>query len=72
MVFPDGWEECPSTDDEARSIARRLPTILRGYLRTGAMIAGEPALDRAFGTADVLVLLNLGQLSDRYKQHYVG
>jgi putative hemolysin len=36
------------------------------------MIAGEPALDRAFGTADVLVLLNLRQLSDRYKQHYVG
>ncbi|MFZ4628272.1 MAG: GNAT family N-acetyltransferase [Blastocatellia bacterium] len=72
IVFPDGWEDRPSTDDEARSIARRLPTILRGYLRTGALIAGEPALDRAFGTADVLVLLNLGQLSDRYKQHYVG
>jgi len=75
MVFPeDAQDGSTEGDDDARAggIARRLPTILRGYLRTGAMIAGEPALDRAFGTADVLVLLNLRQLSDRYKQHYVG
>lgn len=75
MVIPEeDWDDSAEKEDETRAggISRRLPTILRGYLRTGAMVAGEPALDRAFGTADVLVLLNLRQLSDRYKQHYVG
>lgn len=53
-----------------RSIQRRLSPILRGYLRTGAMICGEPALDQEFGTADVLVLLEMSRLAGRYRQHY--
>jgi putative hemolysin len=70
VAFPE--EEVSSDDEKEALISRQIPTILRGYLRTGAMIAGEPAFDQAFGTADVLVLLELQKLSDRYKQHYVG
>lgn len=55
---------------DTRSIQRRLSPILRGYLRTGAMVCGEPALDREFGTADVLVLLEMSSLAGRYRQHY--
>lgn len=34
------------------------------------MICGEPALDREFGTADVLVLLEMDRLAGRYRHHY--
>lgn len=57
---------------EAKSIQRKLSPILRGYLRTGALICGEPAYDREFGTADVLVLLEMDRLTERYKQQYMN
>lgn len=56
--------------EDERSIQRRLSPILRGYLRTGAMICGEPALDREFSTADLLVLLEMDRLTGRYRHHY--
>ncbi|HZW24487.1 MAG TPA: GNAT family N-acyltransferase [Gallionella sp.] len=34
-----------------------VPPLLKGYLRLGAWICGEPAWDAAFNTADLLVLL---------------
>jgi putative hemolysin len=46
-----------------------VPPLLRGYLRMGAYVCGPPALDEAFGTADVLVLLPMRRLEQRYRQH---
>jgi putative hemolysin len=40
--------------------------LLKGYLRLGAYVCGEPAWDPAFGTADVLLLLPLERLSHRH------
>jgi putative hemolysin len=53
-----------------RNVSRRISPIVKGYLRAGAMICGAPAYDAAFGTADVLVLMELERLAARYKQHY--
>ena len=61
----------PSPSEPERDIVRRLSPIIRGYLRTGALIGGEPAYDREFGTADVLVLLEMDRLAHRYRHHYV-
>jgi len=36
----------------------KLPKLFRTYLRLGAQVISEPAIDRAFGTIDFLVLLN--------------
>lgn len=52
------------------TVLRQLSPILKGYLRTGAMICGAPAYDEEFGTADVLALLEMEKLAFRYKQHY--
>ena len=38
-----------------------MPPLLKGYLRIGARICGEPAWDPDFNTADFLVWLSLGQ-----------
>lgn len=48
-----------------------LPTLLKGYLRQGAVICGEPYLDAAFGVADVFVLLDCKQVNNRYARHFL-
>lgn len=55
---------------EPRAMARRLSPVMKGYLRAGVMICGAPAYDADFGTADVLVLLEMERLTTRYKNHY--
>ena len=56
---------------EPRAMSRSLSPVMKGYLRAGAMICGAPAFDAEFGTADVLVLLEMDKLTARYKNHYV-
>jgi putative hemolysin len=55
---------------EPRRLLRRLPPVIKGYLRAGAMICGGPAYDAEFGTADVLALLDLDNYTSRYSNHY--
>ena len=43
-----------------------LPALLRGYLRAGCRILGAPHLDRAFGSADIPLLLALDRLEPRF------
>ncbi len=57
---------------EPRALQRKLSPILKGYLRAGALICGAPAYDAEFGTADVLVLVEMEKLAGRYKRHYVA
>ena len=47
------------------------PPLIRGYLRLGAYICGEPAWDPAFNTADMLVLLPLSRINPRYAAHFL-
>jgi putative hemolysin len=48
-----------------------VPSLLRGYLRLGAWVCGEPAYDQAFGCADFYVLLGLDRINPRYLQHFL-
>lgn len=43
-----------------------LPPLLKGYLRLGAQVCGEPAWDGDFDTADLLMMLPLAQTNPRY------
>lgn len=49
-----------------------LPPLLRGYLRLGAWVCGEPAYDPHFGVADLYVLLSLDRMHPRYRRHFLG
>jgi putative hemolysin len=51
---------------------RPLPPLLRGYLRLGAWVCGEPALDADFGVADLFVLLSMAQVDQRYLRFFLG
>ncbi|MFD5493306.1 GNAT family N-acetyltransferase [Streptomyces sp. NPDC001812] len=49
-----------------------LPALLRGYLRLGAWVCGEPAHDVDFGVADLYVLLPMDRVNPRYLRHFLS
>ncbi len=65
------WDDADDKID-ARPVLGRVSPILKGYLRAGAVVCGPPAFDAEFGTADVLMLLEMEQTTERYKQRYVA
>ena len=48
-----------------------IPPLLKGYLRSGAWVCGEPAWDADFHTADLFLLMPLVRLDGRYARHYL-
>lgn len=48
-----------------------IPSLLRGYLRMGAWIGGEPAHDDAFRTADLFMLLPLARMEAKYARRWL-
>jgi putative hemolysin len=58
---------------EPAAIADRavtLPPLIKGYLRMVGWVCGEPAWDPVFDVADLLLLLPMTRLDDRYASHY--
>lgn len=53
----EGWQEIPDAP---------MPPLLKGYLRLGAQVCGEPAWDPNFNTADLLMMLSLDTINPRY------
>ncbi|RZU50020.1 putative hemolysin [Krasilnikovia cinnamomea] len=49
-----------------------VPPLLRGYLRLGSWVCGEPAYDPDFRTADFYVLLSTDRMDPRYRRHFLG
>ncbi|HEY9100769.1 GNAT family N-acetyltransferase [Chitinimonas sp.] len=55
-----------------KDLETEMPPLLKGYLRLGAYVCGEPAWDPDFNTADVLILLPLARMNKRYLRHFMG
>jgi putative hemolysin len=63
----------PWDADAAPRAARTVvPPLLRGYLRLGAYVCGPPAYDPEFDAADLLVLLPLERMDQRYLRFFLG
>ena len=60
-----GLSEFAGSSDEP-ALLQKLPSLIKGYLRIGAQIAGPPALDVEFGTADFFLLLDFASLKGEY------
>lgn len=54
----------------ARKALSLLPPLIKGYLRLGAMVGDGAVIDRAFNTTDVLIVLPIASISDRYISHF--
>ncbi len=67
---PERWRVAPRvpfpTHGWSRALAVEPPPLIRGYVRLGAFVCGEPAWDREFNTADLLMLLPLARLNPRH------
>jgi putative hemolysin len=48
------------------------PALIKGYLRLGAKVLGAPAWDPDFNTADLPMLMRIGDLPTRYRKHFLG
>ncbi len=57
--------------DEAVPVDVAMPALIKGYLRSGAWICGEPAWDPDFHSADLFMMLPLARLEGRYARHYL-
>jgi len=47
-----------------------LPPLIKGYMRLGAMVGSSAVVDHAFNTTDVLIVLPISSISDRYLNYY--
>ena len=54
-----------------RNLEAAIPPLIKGYLRLGAYIAGEPAWDPDFNCADLFILLPVARLNARYAKHFM-
>ena len=50
----------------------QVPPLIKGYIRAGAWVCGEPAWDPDFNTADLFLLLPLERLDRAYAQRFDG
>ncbi|QLI81943.1 GNAT family N-acetyltransferase [Chitinibacter fontanus] len=66
-VFP----RCPLPINALDSkVEIETPALIKGYLRAGAVVCGEPAWDPDFNTADFLMLLPTQFINKRYSSHF--
>jgi putative hemolysin len=67
-VFP----RCPLPLEALnRTLDVSIPPLIKGYLRLGAYVGGEPAWDPDFNTADLFILLPMSRLNRKYARHFI-
>jgi putative hemolysin len=64
-----GFRDIPLELDR-KIVARRLPPLIKGYMRIGAKIGGVPALDTEFGTTDLFIYFDAKGITDRYGKRF--
>ena len=72
-ALPDLYHDMdlmPLEGISARKALATMPPLVKGYLRLGAKIGKGAVVDHAFNTTDVLVVLPIASISDRYINYY--
>jgi len=74
-IAPESYQVTPTIPVPVHLRCNRdesgIPPLLKAYLRFGALISGEPCWDEDFNCMDLLVLLPLDQVQERYSKHYM-
>jgi putative hemolysin len=53
-----------------KSAFAKMPALIKGYLRLGAIIGPQAVIDHQFGTIDVMIILPVKNLNPRYVKYY--
>ncbi|MFA6281774.1 MAG: GNAT family N-acyltransferase [Candidatus Omnitrophota bacterium] len=59
----------PANCPDPKAIYRTLPSLVRGYLKMGALVCSEPAWDNHFRTVDFFMMLEVEKFST-YKEKF--
>jgi len=76
-VAPAEWRVFPHTPYPIADVPAKapgavpLPPLLKGYLRLGALVCGEPAMNEQFNVVTLFLLLSLDRVTGRYAQHFI-
>ncbi len=57
---------------DEKAARRALPPVLRGYIRSGALVGTGAVIDHRFNTVDVFVLMPMQHMSERYRRRYAA
>jgi putative hemolysin len=68
QVFPRHPLQLDQLDD---TLKLSTPPLIKGYLRVGAFVCGEPAWDADFNTADLMLLLSVKEMNQLYARHFM-
>lgn len=63
-------DRLPAERLAAREALRRLPPLVKGYIRAGCWIGEGAVIDHQFGTTDVLIILPVAGISERYFERF--
>jgi putative hemolysin len=63
-------DRLPKEAVNPKAALQSLPPLIKGYLRVGASCGEGAVIDRNFGTTDVLVILPVAGISERYINHF--
>jgi len=72
-ALPNRYIEMNRMSREAidpKAALRMLPPLIKGYLRLGALIGDGAVVDHEFGTTDVLIVLPVAAIKQRYLEHF--
>ena len=72
-ALPERYVEMNRMSKEAidpKAALRALPPLIKGYLRLGAYIGDGAVIDHEFGTTDVLIVLPVSTIKQRYFEHF--
>src|SRR5262245_7231113 len=72
-ALPERYAEMNRMSKEAispKDALRALPPLIKGYLRLGAYIGDGAVIDFEFGTTDVLIVLPVSAIKQRYFEHF--
>ena len=63
--------QCLPFGSDAQDVSMPVPPLLKGYLRSGAVVCGEPCWDPDFNCADLFLYLGIDQLAGRYARRFL-
>jgi L-ornithine Nalpha-acyltransferase len=72
-ALPERYVEMNRMSQETidpKAALRALPPLLKGYLRIGAYIGDGAVVDHEFGTTDVLIVMPVTAIKQRYVAHF--
>ena len=67
-----GMAQLPRGSYDPRQALRRLPPLIKAYLRVGAMVGDGAVIDHEFNTTDVFIVMPTSAIARRYRDRFVA